>query len=113
LERRLPRVEWRSDTTGDPDAIADATRRLADGGVLVLAGESAGRRTDINLYPDVHVRGLRVVGAGPLLAQGPPSEASVEWRDQGDSPAVVSLGEPLPSATWYRVETSGPPGCVG
>jgi hypothetical protein len=101
------------DTTGDPDAIADATRRLADGGVLVLAGESGGRRTDINLYPNVHVRGLWVVGAGPLLSQSPAAGDSNEGRDPGDSLAAVSFGKPLPSAKWYRIETSGAAECVG
>jgi hypothetical protein len=92
------------DTTGDPGVIIDATRRLADRGALILAGECLGRRTDINLYSDVHVRGLRVVGLGPLLSRDPAPGDPAERPDAGDSLAVVCFGEVLPTAMWYRVE---------
>jgi threonine dehydrogenase-like Zn-dependent dehydrogenase len=59
------------DTTGDPDAISDATRDLADLGTLVLAGEAHGGFA-FDFYPDVHVRGLRVVGIAPPLHDGLP-----------------------------------------
>jgi hypothetical protein len=53
------------ETTGDSDAILDATRRVADLGMVVLAGESLGQTVEMNLYPDVHVRGLTIVGIAP------------------------------------------------
>ena len=56
------------DTTGDPEVIRDSTRRLSAFGILVLVGEVLGRRLDIDLYPDVHQRGLRIVGVAPPLA---------------------------------------------
>lgn len=48
--------------SGRPEAILAATRRLADGGRLVLAGDTPDGRLDIDLYPDVHRRGLTLVG---------------------------------------------------
>ncbi len=56
------------DTTGCPSAIVRASTRLADRGTLVLAGQPAGRRLSMSLYPDVHRRGLRLVGVAPPLS---------------------------------------------
>lgn len=83
------------DTTGDPVVIADATRRLADLGLLVLAGEALGRTGDLDVYPDVHVRGLRIVGAGPFLSHSLPAAAPTGM------PAPADLSAKAP---WYRVE---------
>jgi hypothetical protein len=93
------------ETTGDPEAIAAAAARLADLGTLVLAGEARGRRVRLNLYPDVHSRGLRVVGVRPPLA------ARRRERDRDDDvlarlPAAAEAepGTVLdPDASWYRV----------
>jgi hypothetical protein len=96
------------DVTGDPAVIADATRRLADLGRLVLVGESLGRKVELNLYPDVHGRGLTLVGIAPPL-QHTEFEAGIE----ADDPALgscrellvqVPSGAPLPpDCAWYRV----------
>ena len=43
--------------TGEPTALEQATKAVADGGVILLAGEPAGR-VDLNMYADVHRRGL-------------------------------------------------------
>jgi hypothetical protein len=89
------------DVTGDPARIVAATRRLADRGVLVLAGESAGRLLSIDLYTDVHRRGLEIVGIGR-----PGSEASLSLVQRVDPPppARVDLGGLVPGAArWYRV----------
>jgi hypothetical protein len=56
------------ETTGDPAEIAAALQRVRDGGTVVLSGEPLSRRYDLDLYPDVHVRGLRLVGRGPDAA---------------------------------------------
>jgi len=90
------------DLTGDPANVAAATRRLRDLGTLFLAGFSGGRSLDLELYPDVHLRGLRVVGA-PLdvdLAMTPewPPELKLE------GPRVVRLGQPTPlGPAWFQV----------
>jgi hypothetical protein len=83
------------DTTGDPAVIADATRRVADLGLVVLAGEALGRTGDLDVYPDVHVRGLEIVGAGPLLSQPLPAEAPA------GTPAPTDVSATGP---WYRLE---------
>lgn len=96
------------ETTGAPAAILDATRRVADLGTVVLAGESPGGTTDLNLYPDVHVRGLALVGVAPPL-HGPRTSATesgdaalVEWCRQllGE----ISSGSVVPEdAAWFCV----------
>jgi hypothetical protein len=97
------------DTTGDPEVIVDATRRAADLGKVVLAGEALERTAQINLYPDVHMRGLSLVGVPAPLhdANALFSEISV------DDPLVASCRAALvgatagtsllPGAAWYRV----------
>ena len=54
------------ETTGDPAAILDATRRVANLGVVVLVGETLDS-VQMNLYSDVHVRGLTLLGVSPPL----------------------------------------------
>jgi threonine dehydrogenase-like Zn-dependent dehydrogenase len=95
------------DTTGDPEVIVDATRRIAALGTVVLAGEGLGRKAEMNLYPDVHVRGLTLVGVRPA------SQDALSAANNADDTLVASCrealvgvvaGTPLPrGATWYRV----------
>jgi hypothetical protein len=91
------------DVTGDPDRIIEATRLVGDLGTIVLAGESLGRRLDLDLYADVHSRGLTVRGIST------PSDRRFPEM-QGDKhsvppPAVVRARETIPpGALWYRVE---------
>jgi threonine dehydrogenase-like Zn-dependent dehydrogenase len=99
------------ETTGDPSVILDATQRAANLGTVVLLGESLGRTAEMNLYPDVHVRGLTLVGVAPPLEH---ADASLAQTD-ADDPLIASsrealvgaiAGTPLPpDATWYRVST--------
>jgi hypothetical protein len=96
------------DTTGDPAVIVDATRRLADLGTLVLVGESVGRKATLNLYQDVHLRGLMIVGVAPPLQR-----ATFQAEIESDDPLLescrellveVASGAPLPlDGAWYRV----------
>jgi hypothetical protein len=97
------------DTTGDPRVIVDVTRRIAALGTVVLVGESLGRTAEINLYPDVHVRGLTLVGVPPPLQHA----SDVFAPTNADDPFVASCREALvnvtastpllPGAAWYRV----------
>ena len=97
------------DVTGDPGEILDATRRVADLGTVVLAGEALGRQAEINLYPDVHVRGLTLVGVAPPLHGGRLGSA----QSEAETPLVessreflvtVTPGSPLPPGSrWYRL----------
>jgi hypothetical protein len=90
------------DTTGDPAVLEPATRRLADLGTLVLAGEPLGRRLSLDLYPDVHRRGLRLVGVAPPLAD-PMVLADARNGVFAEPPVPVASGSPLSPATWYRL----------
>jgi hypothetical protein len=95
------------ETTGEPECIVAATRRLVDMGTLVLVGELRDR-VDLDLYPDVHVRGLQIVGVAPPLARGAPwnrSEAAV-LAEGGtfERAQPVAAKAPLPTgASWYCV----------
>jgi hypothetical protein len=94
------------DTTGDPAVIVSATRRLADLGTLVLAGETLGRRTEMNIYSDVHARGLTLVGVAPPLHDGKAFTNGDNSLGEScrESPVRVSSGALLPAgATWYRI----------
>lgn len=90
------------DTTGDPALIEVATRRLADGGLLALAGEPQGRPLDLNVYTDVHSRGLRLAGVRrPLATRVAPREPDLSGAPP---PARVIAGQPLRDALWYRLD---------
>lgn len=89
------------DLTGDPATLRAATQRLADLGTLVLARDPTAQ-LDLDLYPDVHVRGLRLVGApAPTPAEhGTPVDIPAGIED----PAPASVGAPVsPNRAWYRV----------
>ena len=73
------------ETTGRPAAIADAIADLDDRGVLVLAGEPAGRALAIDLYPEVHLRGLELVGVRPPR----PDEVHAAENAPADAVAAV------------------------
>lgn len=50
------------ETTGEPDAIRGALERVDDLGTVVLAGPIAEDTVALDLYADLHVRGLTVIG---------------------------------------------------
>jgi hypothetical protein len=96
------------DTTGDPGAIRSALERVPDLGMVVLAGEPAGRTLDLDLYSSVHRRGLVLVGVGPpsLREDGRADLGLAEdlLRLYVNQLADASWGSP-PSieAPWYRL----------
>lgn len=91
------------EASGDPAVIQLACERLADLGTLVLVGEPAGRSMPFNLYPDLHARGLRVVGVAPALG-GPPVDAPRAEVDALASTMVTAQpGTPLVPGAWYRL----------
>jgi threonine dehydrogenase-like Zn-dependent dehydrogenase len=53
------------EASGDPAAIRAALAQVADLGTVVLAGPVPASGIDLDLYADVHVRGLTVVGVPP------------------------------------------------
>lgn len=97
------------DATGDPARIVEMTRRLADLGTLVLVGEPLGRCLDMQLYPDVHVRGLRLVGVAPARFDyhGEPADLDESLLELLQSTLCHTSPEiPLPDAGWYAVHFS-------
>ena len=85
--------------SGREEAVLAATERLAGGGLLVLAGEY-NPPPDLDLYRDVHRRGLRLVGVpGPAASRDrvPAEQGSVP------PPRAVVPGEAVKPALWYRV----------
>jgi threonine dehydrogenase-like Zn-dependent dehydrogenase len=92
------------DTTGDASVLVESSHSPCDGGTLVLAGESLGRACTINLYTDVHRRGLTLVGVRPPLAGGslePHLSEAIHLRRE-QPPRAVTFGARLGEATWYR-----------
>lgn len=97
--RRGARPDAVVETTGDPEVVVLAMGRLATAGVLVLAGEPLGRRLDVNLYKDVHVRGLRVIGVDrPRAGDARPADGVAP------RPVAVAPDAPLAPGAWYRLE---------
>lgn len=92
------------DTTGDAARIREALERLDDLGTLVLAGELTPDTIEVDLYPDVHVRGLRIVGVA-LDGGAGPFDVPATARAYGESvpPVRVTSSGSLPPAAWYRL----------
>jgi threonine dehydrogenase-like Zn-dependent dehydrogenase len=91
------------DLTGDPEVIRDAVRTVADLGTVVLAGSAMPPSLDLDTYPDLHVRGLRLVGVPMATAADQPLTAPCAEESPGP-PAEVGLGVPVPAgARWYRI----------
>jgi hypothetical protein len=103
------------DITGDPSAIVDATRRVAALGTVALVGEPLERRAEMNLYPDVHMRGLTLVGVSPPLQGAGTLFASIDAGGSlvvsaRDALVAPTAGATLPlGAAWYRVSPEPPP----
>lgn len=93
------------DTTGDPERLRDAIRRLDDLGTLILAGVQGEQGFELDLYPDIHLRGLRIVGVPPARvdASAPAVPDDAIAYLEAEPPAPIRAGEPLPSAAWYRL----------
>jgi threonine dehydrogenase-like Zn-dependent dehydrogenase len=59
------------ETTGDVRAVQDALRRVADLGTVVLAGPPPPDPVALDLYADLHVRGLTLVGTSSRPGDAP------------------------------------------
>lgn len=97
------------DTTGDRSLIEPSVAEVADGGLVVMAGEPPGGVLPLDLYRDVHVRGLTLVGVSPLRdgnAGGDLDPPAVDEELPRLRKALVdgTLGRPLPlGALLYRL----------
>lgn len=52
--------------TGNDDSIRSALHRVRDLGTIVLAGPQPSAPLALDLYSDLHVRGLTVIGLSPV-----------------------------------------------
>jgi hypothetical protein len=86
------------DAVGSAESFAAAVAAVVDGGLVVLAGAPAAVVAQVDLYADVHVRGLRVVGVSLPLDHADITPAAADV-----APTIVSSGQPLPAAAWYRI----------
>ena len=90
------------ETTGDPRAVVAATRQVRNLGRVVLAGEPLDRAYPLDVYADLHLRGLHLIARGRPGAAVPGAtdiEAGPESRLQ-----TVAPGEPLDTtALWFCV----------
>jgi len=99
------------EATGDAAAILDATRRVADSGLVVVAGETL-HSLPMNFYPDVHFRGLSLLGVSPPLEEADAifgrtrvDALVIEWSRA--SLVRVKTGDPLPlNAPWFVLSGS-------
>ncbi|MEY2522866.1 MAG: hypothetical protein QOJ66_1431 [Ilumatobacteraceae bacterium] len=70
---RVPRMDERPtaiiETSGEPAALETALQRVDDLGTVVLAGPLPTRPLALDLYVDLHVRGLTLVGVSPTMPQ--------------------------------------------
>jgi threonine dehydrogenase-like Zn-dependent dehydrogenase len=57
------------ETTGEPEQIARALTSVEDLGVIVLAGPPPAEPVALDLYGDLHVRGLRMIGVRAGVAK--------------------------------------------
>jgi threonine dehydrogenase-like Zn-dependent dehydrogenase len=97
-----------ADTTGDPEAIADAIRRIDDDGVLVLAGPPPAAPLALDPYPDLHRRSLTVVGVAPPRPDepgppAPPAPAEAPGELVASLAEIAPGDEPPAGALWVRV----------
>jgi hypothetical protein len=88
------------DTTGSPSVIMSVANRLVGLGTLVLAGARISDPSPINMYSDVHKRGLRLVGI-PYL----PEDEYFPGANH-DRAEVAVLGQPIKTAKWYRLSST-------
>ena len=95
------RVDLIIEPRGDAASLAESTSRVRDLGTVLLAG-LADSAFPFDLYPDVHVRGLRLVALPlPLDLQSAGSEQVLRIMN---APATVRVDQPIPEgASWYRV----------
>lgn len=89
------------DATGDPAVIQEALSGLDDLETMIVAGPLAGRTFTMDMYPDLHVRGLHLVGIGPPLSDGTTPSPTA-----GASAPPVACGPtgPFAGGTWFRID---------
>ena len=94
------------EATGEAANIREACGRVEDLGIVVLAGETNRRAVELNLYPDVHVRGLTLVGVprpseedllGTLDSSEETEAACLAALTRAQSGAPTSSGHVVPN----------------
>ena len=65
IDSREQRPDRLTDTTGDATEVERLLGEVRDLGVVVLAGARVSKDTSIDLYTDLHVRGLTLIAGDP------------------------------------------------
>lgn len=92
------------ETTGDEEIIRSALERLPPFGLLILTAPSP-KPPIINLYPDVHVRGVKIAGVAP------PFVRDLAWTPSKELVTAAAAAPPpsgrgdVPSLWWRRDES--------
>lgn len=96
------------DTTADAETLRSATAAVEDLGTVVLAAGAGERTISFDFYPDVHVRGLRILGVAPRLEnvlRDAPADAGRLDQAVREAECLVRDGQPAPrGACLYRLE---------
>jgi hypothetical protein len=88
------------ETTGKPAVVTEATERVRNMGTVALAGEPLARPYALDLYPDVHLRGLRLLG----IPRPEPGSGKSYDGDPRMGLQQVAVGDRLDaSAQWHCV----------
>jgi len=95
------------DCSGERSAVEDAAQRVEELGTVVVAGAPGDESLTIDLYPGVHVRGLRLVAISVDLE----GEASLDRGMLSDDlrTTLREAGEPTgkEGSTWLRLRPAG------
>ena len=78
------------EATGNPQAIVDCFPLVRDRGRIILLGSPRGVSESVNFYPDIHRRGISIIGAHTFVR--PMRESSKYfWTWKDDATVVLKL----------------------
>jgi threonine dehydrogenase-like Zn-dependent dehydrogenase len=91
------------DCAGDPVRLLELIPRVQDQGVVVLAGEPQCHELAVDLYVDVHRRGLRIIGAPRPETHAPVTDETRIGRALEQLEHVQPGAAPPTAAPWFAV----------
>lgn len=91
-------------TSGQSDAIRQALAEVVDLGKVVLAAPAAASQISLDLYRDVHRRGLELEGLS--LADAVATQLRLTQETPVIGPRSAPSGIRVPRAPWYRLASA-------